>query len=237
MSLSIKFLITIVILLVISLCNGYNSLKKCNIRMNNNNNNLFENNKKLAKILLSSSLLILPFNMVYPVYADQQVYKLPPIDRKDNARCQLKSSAMGQANAARDKLYDLRECDLTKEDGAGKDISGVIGADADFSGVNFKEAQLSKGYLRNSKFIGTDFTNAVVDRVSFDGSDMRKAIFINAVLSGTTFLESNLEDTDFSDSYLGPFDLKNLCSNPTLKGKNPKTGADTKASAGCLSDE
>lgn len=27
-------------------------------------------------------------------------------------RCMFKSSAMGQANAARDKLYDLRECDM-----------------------------------------------------------------------------------------------------------------------------
>ena len=233
MSISVKFLIAIVVVLVISLSNGY-SLRKCNnIRMNMN----YKFNNRLAKIIVSSSLLVLPLNIINPAYADQQVYKLPPIDRKDTARCQLKSSAMGQANAARDKLYDLRECDLTKEDGAGKDISGVIGADADFSGVNFKEAQLSKGYLRNSKFIGTDFSNAVVDRVSFDGSDMRKALFVNAVLSGTTFLESNLEDTDFSDSYLGPFDLKNLCANPTLRGKNPKTGADTKTSAGCLSDE
>lgn len=40
-------------------------------------------------------------------------YKLPPIDFKDPDRCQLVSSSMGQANAARDKLYDLRQCTLT----------------------------------------------------------------------------------------------------------------------------
>jgi len=33
----------------------------------------------------------------------EQQYKLPPIDRKDPNRCQLQSSSMGQANAARDK--------------------------------------------------------------------------------------------------------------------------------------
>ena len=33
---------------------------------------------------------------------------------------------------------------------------------------------------------------------------------------------------------LGPFDLRNLCANPTLDGTNPTTGADTKESAGCL---
>ena len=228
-----KFMISLV-LIVLVLVNLGNSMKINVKRSSNIVMKSSSSSNKLANLIISSSFLLLPLSLPYTVNADQQVYKLPPIDRKDTNRCLLKSSAMGQANAARDKLYDLRECDLTKEDGVGKDISGVIGADADFSGVNFKEAQLSKGYLRNSKFIGTDFTNAVVDRVSFDGSDMRKAIFVNTVLSGTTFLEANLEDTDFSDSYLGPFDLKNLCANPTLKGKNPKTGVDTKESAGCL---
>jgi uncharacterized protein YjbI with pentapeptide repeats len=36
---------------------------------------------------------------------------------------------------------------------------------ADFSGVSFKEGQISKAYARNSKFIACDFTNAVVDRL------------------------------------------------------------------------
>jgi len=230
-------LVLLVLLVLLLVCNSVSmKVGRGNMIMKSSSSS---SSSKLANMIISSSLLILPISLPFSininnVNADQQVYKLPPIDRKDVNRCQLKSSAMGQANAARDKLYDLRECDLTKEVGVGKDMSGVIGADADFSGVNFKEAQLSKGYLRNSKFIGADFTNAVVDRVSFDGSDLRKAIFVNTVLSGTTFFESNLEDTDFSDSYLGPFDLKNLCANPTLKGKNPKTGAETKESAGCI---
>lgn len=38
-------------------------------------------------------------------------FSLPPVSQAKD-RCMFKSSAMGQANAARDKLYDLRECDL-----------------------------------------------------------------------------------------------------------------------------
>jgi uncharacterized protein YjbI with pentapeptide repeats len=76
--------------------------------------------------------------------ATAQQYKLPPIDRRDANRCVLVSSSMGQANAARDKLYDLRECDLRSQTAAGKDMSGMIASEADFSGVNFKEAQISK---------------------------------------------------------------------------------------------
>ena len=60
-----------------------------------------------------------------------------------------------------------------------------------------------------------------MDRVSFDGSDLSKSLFVNAVLSGTTYDGATLTDTDFTDSYLGPFDVKNLCSNPTLSGTNP----------------
>lgn len=166
-------------------------------------------------------------------HALNQQFKLPPIDTKDPNRCTLTSSNIGQANAGRDKLYDVRNCDLRGQSAAGKDLSGIIAADADFSGVNFKEAQISKALARDSKFVGCDFTNAILDRVSFDGSDMSSSVLTNSVLSGTTFEKANLKDTDFTDAYLGPFDLKNLCANPSLKGKNPTTGADTFESAGC----
>lgn len=167
-----------------------------------------------------------------PAQALEQ-FRLPPIDKNDKDRCIMVSSAIGQANAARQKLFDLRECDLRSQDGKLKDMSGVIGSNADFTGVSFVEGQLSKGYLRNSKFKGADFTNAVVDRVTFDGSDLSGALFKNAVLSGTTFENANVQDADFTDAYLGPFDLKNLCANPTLKGTNPKSGEETRFSAGC----
>ena len=74
------------------------------------------------------------------------------------------------------------------------DMSGMIGGDADFTGVNFKEAQISKqayeicsirantkmscnthrAFARNGKFVGCDFTNAIVDRqeVKFMNIDM-----------------------------------------------------------------
>ena len=43
----------------------------------------------------------------------------------------------------------------------------------------------------------------------------------------------DLENTDFTDAYIGQFDAKKICKNPTLKGENPKTGAPTKESLGC----
>ena len=162
-------------------------------------------------------------------------FRLPPIDKSTpkEVRCVLSSSTIGQANAARDKLYDLRECDLRKGDASGKDLSGMMAINTDLTVVNFKEAQTSKALMKDSKFVGCDFTNAVVDRTVFSGSDLTGAIFANSVLSGTTFEGANLKDTDFTEAYLGPFDQKNLCANPTLDGTNPKTGEDTRFSAGC----
>lgn len=178
---------------------------------------------------------ILPFSSIHPARADGSTtrFVLPPVDTKDNTRCKFKSSAMGQANAARDKLYDLRMCDMGGQDAGGYDLSGVIATDTNFAGTNFQEAILSKAYLKKSNFLDADFSNAVVDRVTFEGSNLKNAQFNNAVLSGTSFADANLENTDFSETYMGEFDLAKLCKNPTLKGENPFTGLPSRESAGC----
>jgi hypothetical protein len=46
--------------------------------------------------------------LLLPLTADAG-FQLPPIDMKDTTRCEFKNSAMGQSNAAKDKLYDLRQ--------------------------------------------------------------------------------------------------------------------------------
>ena len=135
--------------------------------------------------ILAATLLLSPFS----ASADGQTkeFKLPPIDYSDKSRCTLSSSSMGQANAARDKLYDLRECNLSGVKGNEYDLSGVIMSKTDVSKANFKEAQFSKGYLRDSNFDGADFTNAIVDRATFKGSSLKGTVFQNAVLTATSF--------------------------------------------------
>jgi len=184
-----------------------------------------------------SSLLLLPLGGVVPpalADGDTKEFKFPPIDRKnDKQRCQFSGSAMGQANAARDSLYDLRECKMTGASAAGFDISGALLAKGDFSNVDFKEAQLSKVYAPNANFDGADFTNGVIDRAYFNGASFRGTNFNNAVLSSTSFDEADLTNADFTEAYVGQFDQKRLCKNPKLTGENPKTGVDTRESAGC----
>jgi len=53
-------------------------------------------------------------------------------------------------------------------------------------------------------------------------------------LTGTSFEDADVENADFSDAYIGSFDIRNLCKNPTLSGENPVTGMETRISAGCV---
>mmetsp|Transcript_4809 Transcript_4809/g.7030 ORF Transcript_4809/g.7030 Transcript_4809/m.7030 type:complete len:236 (+) Transcript_4809:88-795(+) len=187
--------------------------------------------KMAAVAALSFSLIGNPF----PAHADGQTkdFRLPPIDFSDKNRCTLSSSNIGQANAARDKLYDLRQCNLDGKDASGFDLSGVIMTKTNVANTKFIEAYFSKGYLHDSNFDGADFTNGIIDRASFKGSSLKGAIFYNAVLTGTSFENADVENADFTDAYIGDFDIRNLCKNPTLKGENPVTGADTRLSVGC----
>lgn len=71
---------------------------------------------------------IVAFTPLHNAWADGQTkdFKFPPIDYTDVNRCVLKGgSSMGQANAARDKLFDLRQCQLSGVDATGYDLSGV----------------------------------------------------------------------------------------------------------------
>jgi hypothetical protein len=104
----------------------------------------------LSKIALASVISLSFLSSPLPAMADGQTekFKLPPIDVNDKTRCTLSSSSIGQANAARDKLYDLRKCDLSGASAPGFDLSGVIMTDTDLSKANLREAYFSKGYLQ-----------------------------------------------------------------------------------------
>ena len=116
------------------------------------NNKKNDNNSMMSQFANVASLSILATTLLFnplPSHADGQTkeFKLPPIDQSDKSRCVLNSSKMGQANAARDKLYDLRECKLSGVKGAEFDLSGVIMTDTDVTNANISDEQFSKVYF------------------------------------------------------------------------------------------
>jgi uncharacterized protein YjbI with pentapeptide repeats len=50
-----------------------------------------------------------------------------------------------------------------------------------------QEAVLTKAYAFNANLSGADLTNAVVDRVDFNGANLTGAQFVNAVVTGASF--------------------------------------------------
>jgi hypothetical protein len=94
----------------------------------NNNNEGKDAAGKLVGVAMASLLSLSLLSAPLPAQADGQTekFKLPPIDFSDQNRCRLNSSTIGQANAARDKLYDLRQCKLSGAQAVGFDLSGVI---------------------------------------------------------------------------------------------------------------
>lgn len=184
--------------------------------------------------LFAASLLFPLVGNVPQALAENRRFRFPDVDKSnDAARCVIQSSAMGQANAARDSLYDLRECDMKKVNAAGVDISGALLGKGDFSGGNFKEAQLSKAYGEKGNFDDANFENAVIDRAYFNKGSFRNANFKNAVLTGSSWDDADLTGADFTDAFVGKFDQAEMCKNPKLTGENKKTGVDTRMSLGC----
>jgi uncharacterized protein YjbI with pentapeptide repeats len=108
--------------------------------------------ESLTKFALASLVSISLIANPMPASADgaTEKFRLPPIDFSDETRCVLNSSKLGQANAARDKLYDLRQCQISGAAAPGFDLSGVLMSKTDASKSNFQEAYFSKGYMQGT---------------------------------------------------------------------------------------
>lgn len=161
--------------------------------------------------------------------------RLPPIDAKKSKkdRCKYKSSSMGQANAARDKILDLRECNMEGQSASKFDIAGALMNDGNFANSDYTSTTMTKIVAERANFDNAVFTDAICDRIDFNGASLKNVQFRNTELFAATFDGANLEGADFTDATLGEFQIINLCSNPTMKGKNAVTGVSTYKSAGC----
>jgi hypothetical protein len=133
---------------------------------------------------------------------------------------------------------------------------GVNLDNSDFSGQNLKGVAFQQSIVRYASFkganlVGSSFFDATVDGSDFEDADMslsnvemaqfNRANLHNTVMrevyvSGATLFEGvkDIEGSDWTDTFLRADQKKYLCSHPTAKGTNPKTGVDTRESLLCV---
>ncbi len=139
-----------------------------------------------------------------------------------------------------DEVPSYVRSDITGFDFHGEDlhlssIAGAVARDADFSNVDLHGTTLTLSDLKGSNLNGIDLTDTLSDRVNFQKTDLRNAVLINMIASGSSFAGAQIEGADFTFAILDSEDQRNLCK--IADGVNPTTGVSTRASLECKGDK
>ena len=139
-----------------------------------------------------------------------------------------------------DEVPSYVRSDITGFDFHGEDlhlssIAGAVARDADFSNVDLHGTTLTLSDLKGSNLNGIDLTDTLSDRVNFQKTDLRNAVLINMIASGSSFAGAQIEGADFTFAILDSEDQRNLCK--IADGVNPTTGVSTRASLECRGDK
>ena len=121
---------------------------------------------------------------------------------------------------------DLHGQDLSKSS-----IAGATARDSNLSDVDLHGTVVTLADLKGSNLNGIDLTDTLSDRVNFQKTDLRNAVLVNMIASGSSFAGAQIEGADFSYAVLDSDDQKNLCE--IASGVNPVTGIETRVSLEC----
>jgi hypothetical protein len=142
---------------------------------------------------------------------------------------------------------------------SGRTISITRGVNLDFSdfsyqnlkGVAFQQSIVRNSSFKGSNLVGSSFFDATLDGTNFEDVDMslsnvemaqfnraslRNTVMREVYVSGSTLFEGvkDIENSDWTDTYLRKDQKKYLCEHPTAKGTNSQTGVNTRESLMCI---
>jgi uncharacterized protein YjbI with pentapeptide repeats len=134
-----------------------------------------------------------------------------------------------------------RGVNLDNSNFRGQNLRGVafqqsVVRDADFSNCILTGASFFDATLDGSNFSNTDLSLANFEMAQLRRANLHNAILKDMYVSGATLFEGvkDIENTDWSGTFLRKDQQKYLCSLPSATGTNPVTGVDTRESLMCI---
>jgi hypothetical protein len=106
---------------------------------------------------------------------------------------------------------DLREANLSRAYLGGADLREAILSGADLSGANLSEAILSRADLS-----GAYLNGAILSGANLSGADLREAILSGAYLNGAILSGANLSGADLREAILSGTDLNGANLSHTI---------------------
>jgi uncharacterized protein YjbI with pentapeptide repeats len=134
-----------------------------------------------------------------------------------------------------------RGVNLDRSDFSGQNMKGVafqqsIVRDANFKGANLVGASFFDATVDGSNFDDTDMTQVNLEMAQLSRATMRNTVAREMYVGGATIFDGikDIENSDWTDTFLSKYQKKLLCAHPTAKGTNPVTGVDTRESLQCI---